>query len=462
MNAILTWLNDFLYIYILVALLTAAGIYFTVVTKGVQFRLLKEGLRTLTEKKASDRGISSFQALMISTASRVGTGNIIGVSTAIAVGDPGAVFWMWLMALLGAASAFCESTLAQIYKIKSGDKFLGGPAYYIQRGLGKKSLGVLYAVLLIGCTGFGWNTTTAYNMSASLEYYVENYRGTMGPTILGIVLVILVGLIIFGGVKRIGVLSSILVPVMAVVYIVFGLVCIVLNIGQIGDVFAAIFKDAFNFSAMTGGFAGSCIVQGVKRGLFSNEAGMGTGPNAAAAASCEHPAVQGMAQMISVFLDTLIICSSTAMILLVSGVEGNAANAGSPYMQQAVFHMFGETGIHIVTVALMLFAFTTLLGNYFYAEQNLKFITENSKALFVFRIVALVIIFIGTHVGFEMAWNITDILMALVAIVNILAVFAMRRPVIAALKNYDKARKTTDEPVFRAADIGLTDTDCWK
>ena len=184
MNAILTWLNDFLYIYILVALLTAAGIYFTVVTRGVQFRLLKEGLRTLTEKKASASGISSFQALMISTASRVGTGNIIGVATAIAVGGPGAVFWMWLMALLGAASAFCESTLAQIYKIKSGDEFLGGPAYYIQQGLGKKWLGVLYAVLLIGCTGFGWNTTTAYNMSASLEYYVENYRDTIGPTVL--------------------------------------------------------------------------------------------------------------------------------------------------------------------------------------------------------------------------------------------------------------------------------------
>lgn len=462
MNAILTWLNDFLYIYILVALLSAAGIYFTVVTRGVQFRLLKEGLRTLTEKKASDSGISSFQALMISTASRVGTGNIIGVSTAIAVGGPGAVFWMWLMALLGAASAFCESTLAQIYKTKSGDEFLGGPAYYIQRGLGKKGLGVLYAVLLIGCTGFGWNTTTAYNMSASLEYYIENYRDTIGPTVLGIVLVVLVGLIIFGGVNRIGGLSSVLVPVMAVVYIVFGLICIIANIGQIGYVFAAIFKDAFNFSAMTGGFAGSCIVQGVKRGLFSNEAGMGTGPNAAAAASCEHPVVQGMAQMISVFLDTLVICSATAMILLVSGVEGNAANAGSPYMQQAVFSMFGEMGIHIVTIALMLFAFTTLLGNYFYAEQNLKFITENGKVLFVFRIVALAVIFIGTHVGFEMAWNMTDILMALVAIVNILAVFAMRKPIIAALNNYDEARKTTDEPVFHAKDIGLTDTDCWK
>lgn len=462
MNAILTWLNDFLYIYILVALLTAAGIYFTVVTRGVQFRLLKEGLRTLTEKKASNSGISSFQALMISTASRVGTGNIIGVSTAIAVGGPGAVFWMWLMALLGAASAFCESTLAQIYKIKSGDEFLGGPAYYIQRGLGKKGLGILYAVLLIGCTGFGWNTTTAYNMSASLEYYIENYRDTIGPTVLGIVLVFLVGLIIFGGVNRIGGLSSVLVPIMAVAYIIFGLACIVMNIGQIGNVFASIFKDAFNFSAMTGGFAGSCIVQGVKRGLFSNEAGMGTGPNAAAAASCEHPAVQGMAQMISVFLDTLVICSATAMILLVSGVEGNAANAGSPYMQQAVFSMFGEMGIHIVTVALMLFAFTTLLGNYFYAEQNLKFITENRKILFVFRLVALVIIFVGTHVGFEMAWNMTDILMALVAIVNILAVFALRKPIVAALKNYDEARKTTDEPVFRAKDIGLTNTDCWK
>ena len=285
MNAILTWLNDFLYIYILVALLTAAGIYFTVVTKAVQFRLLREGLRTLTEKKASDRGISSFQALMISTASRVGTGNIIGVSTAIAVGGPGAVFWMWLMALLGAASAFCESTLAQIYKVRSGSEFLGGPAYYIQQGLGKKWLGCLYAVLLIGCTGFGWNTTTAYNMSASLEYYIENYRGTIGPTVLGIVLAVLVGLVIFGGVSRIGGLSSVLVPIMAAAYIIFGLVCLIMNIGQIGSVFAAIFKDAFNFSAMTGGFAGSCIVQGVKRGLFSNEAGMGTGPNAAAAAS---------------------------------------------------------------------------------------------------------------------------------------------------------------------------------
>lgn len=279
---------------------------------------------------------------------------------------------------------------------------------------------------------------------------------------MGIVLVVLVGLIIFGGVNRIGGLSSVLVPIMAVAYIIFGLACIVMNIGQIGNVFASIFKDAFNFSAMTGGFAGSCIVQGVKRGLFSNEAGMGTGPNAAAAASCEHPAVQGMAQMISVFLDTLVICSATAMILLVSGVEGNAANAGSPYMQQAVFSMFGEMGIHIVTVALMLFAFTTLLGNYFYAEQNLKFITENRKILFVFRLVALVIIFVGTHVGFEMAWNMTDILMALVAIVNILAVFALRKPIVAALKNYDEARKTTDEPVFRAKDIGLTNTDCWK
>lgn len=462
MNAILSWLNDFLYIYILVALLTAAGIYFTIVTKGVQFRLLKEGLRTLTEKKASASGISSFQALMISTASRVGTGNIIGVATAIAVGGPGAVFWMWLMALLGAASAFCESTLAQIYKVKSGDEFLGGPAYYIQQGLGKKWLGVLYAVLLIGCTAFGWNTTTAYNMSAALEYYVENYRSTIGPAVLGIILVILVGLVIFGGVSRIGGLSSVLVLVMAAAYIVFGLVCMVMNIGQIGSVVAAIFKDAFNFSAMTGGFAGSCIVQGVKRGLFSNEAGMGTGPNAAAAASCEHPVVQGMAQMISVFLDTLVICSATAMILLVSGVEGNAANAGSPYMQQAVFSIFGEWGIHMVTVALMLFAFTTLLGNYFYAEQNLKFITENRIVLILFRIAALVIIFIGTHVGFEMAWNITDILMALVAIVNILAVFALHRPIIAALQNYDEARKTTDEPIFRAKDIGLTNTDCWK
>lgn len=462
LNSILAQISDFLYIYILVALLSLAGIYFTVATRGVQFRMLKEGIRTLTEKKASERGISSFQALMISTASRVGTGNIVGVSTAIAIGGAGAVFWMWVMALLGAASAFCESTLAQIYKVKSGTEFHGGPAYYMQQGLGKKWMAILYAVLLIGCTGFGWNTTTAYNMSASLEYYISDYRSSIAPHILGLILVILVGIIIFGGVKRIGILSSILVPFMAVLYIVFGIACIVTNIGELPRVFASIFKSAFDFQSFAGGFAGSCIVQGVKRGLFSNEAGMGTGPNAAAAASCEHPVVQGMAQMISVFLDTLVICSATAMILLFSGVQGTAENAGSPFVQQAVYSMFGQWGIHIVSIALMLFAFTTLLGNYFYSEQNLKFITENKTVLFIFRIVALAIIFIGTHVGFETAWNFTDIMMGLVAIVNIIAVFALRKPIFKCLKDYEEQRKTTDEPVFRAEHIGMHDTDCWK
>lgn len=462
LNSILTWINDFLYVYILVGLLSVAGIYFTITSRGVQFRRFKEGIRTLTEKRASERGISSFQALMISTASRVGTGNIIGVATAIAVGGAGAVFWMWIMALLGAASAFFESTLAQIFKVKAKSEFHGGPAYYIQQGFGKKWLAVLYAVLLIGCTGFGWNTTTAYNMSASLEFYIKDYRNGIGPHVLGIILVILVGVIIFGGVKRIGVLSSVLVPIMAILYIVFGLVCIVTNISALPHVFTTIFKSAFDFSSFTGGFAGSCIVQGVKRGLFSNEAGMGTGPNAAAAASCEHPAVQGMAQMISVFLDTLVICSATAMILLFSGVQGTRENAGSPFMQQAVYSMFGSWGIHIVTIALMLFAFTTLLGNYFYAEQNLKFITENKNVLFVFRVLALVIIFVGTHVGFSMAWNITDILMALVAIVNIIAVFVLRKPVLDCLDDYDKQRLLTKEPIFRAKNIGLDNTDCWR
>ena len=463
LNNALTWLNDFLYVYILVGLLSAAGIYFTVVTKGVQFRMFKEGIKTLMEKKDSDAGISSFQALMVSTASRVGTGNIIGVATAIAVGGPGAVFWMWIMALLGAASAFCESTLAQIYKEKSGDDFIGGPAYYIRRGLKNKWLAGLYAILLMACTGFGWNTTTAYNMSASFEYYISDYRNGIGPHVLGIILVILVGLIIFGGVKRIGFMSSVLVPAMAIIYIVFGLVCIFANIGNLPHVFAEIFKSAFDISSFTGGFAGSCIVQGVKRGLFSNEAGMGTGPNAAAAASCPHPATQGMAQMISVFLDTLVICSATAMILLVSGVEGNAENAGSPFVQQAVYSIFGNWGIHIVTIALMLFAFTTLIGNYFYAEQNLRFITEKKSVILVFRIVALAIIFIGTHVGFDTAWNMTDILMALVAIVNIVSVFALRKPIIACLKNYtDQKVANVPDPVFKAADIGLDNTDCWK
>lgn len=462
LNTILTSINDFLYIYILVALLGGAGIYFTVRTKAVQFRLLKAALKSLADKKKSEQGISAFQALMISTASRVGTGNIIGVATAIAIGGPGAVFWMWVMALLGAASAFMESTLAQVYKVHDGNQFRGGPAFYIQQGLGKKWLGVIYAVLLMGCTGFGWNTTTAYNMSAALEYYVKDYRSGAGPMILGIILVVLVGCIIFGGVKRIGIISSVLVPIMAVLYIIFSLVCVITNIGQLPAVFATILSSAFDFSAMAGGFAGSCMVQGVKRGLFSNEAGMGTGPNAAAAADCDHPAEAGMGQMVSVFLDTLVICTATAMIVLVSGVEGTSANAGTPYVQQAVMSMFGSWGIHIITVALFLFAFTTLLGNYYYAEANLRFITEKKSALMIFRVVALGIIFIGTDVSFDTAWNVTDILMGLVAIVNILAVFALSRVALRTLKNYEQARKAGKKPMFRAEDIGVKNTQCWK
>ena len=462
LNSILTSINDFLYIYILVALLGAAGIYFTVRTKAVQFRLLKTGLKSLVDKKKSEQGISAFQALMISTASRVGTGNIIGVATAIAIGGPGAVFWMWIMALLGAASAFMESTLAQIYKVHDGDQFRGGPAYYIQQGLGKKWLGVIYAVLLMGCTGFGWNTTTAYNMSAALEYYVPNYRDGIGPMVLGAILVVLVGCIIFGGVKRIGFMSSVLVPIMAVFYIIFSLVCVIANIGELPRVFGSIFSNVFDFSAMAGGFAGSCMVQGVKRGLFSNEAGMGTGPNAAAAADCDHPAEAGMGQMISVFLDTLVICSATAMIVLVSGVEGTSANAGTPFVQAAVMSMFGSWGIHIITAALFLFAFTTLIGNYYYAEANLRFITEKKSVLMIFRVVALCIIFIGTGVSFDTAWNMTDILMGLVAIVNILAVFALSKVALNALKNYDKLRKTGEKPIFKSKDINLNNTECWK
>lgn len=249
---------------------------------------------------------------------------------------------------------------------------------------------------------------------------------------------------------------------MAVLYIIFSLVCVIVNIGQLPSVFAAILANAFDFSAMAGGFAGSCMVQGVKRGLFSNEAGMGTGPNAAAAADCSHPAEAGMGQMVSVFLDTLVICTATAMIVLVSGVEGTAANAGTPYVQQAVMSMFGSWGIHIITAALFLFAFTTLIGNYYYAEANLRFITEKKSVLMVFRVVALGIIFIGTDVSFDTAWNVTDILMGLVAIVNILAVFALSKVALKVLRNYDQVRKEGKKAKFRAEDIGLKGTQCWK
>lgn len=466
LNDILTKINDVMYTYILVILLVGVGIYFTIRTRGVQFRLLKDGIKSMMEKtektENGEKKVSSFQALMISTASRVGTGNIAGIATAIAAGGPGAVFWMWLMALIGGASAFIESTLAQVYKIKEGGQYRGGPSYYMERALGKRWMGILFSILLIICFAYGFNGLQSYNMSSALEYYIPDYANTIWPMVLGIVLAVAAGLVIWGGAKRIGFISSVIVPIMATIYILLGLVTMIMNITELPHMFAVILKNAFDVQAIMGGFAGSAVVIGIKRGLFSNEAGMGSAPNASASADVDHPVKQGLVQIISVFIDTILICSSTAIMLLVSGVEGKTdVLDGIPYVQAAISSNVGEWGIHFITFSIFAFAFSSLIGNYFYAESNILFIKNNKLVLNIFRVTCVVAVFLGAQADFSLVWNIADITMGLMAIVNIIAIFLLSKVAIKVLKNYEKKKREGKNPVFYEDEVGLSGT-VWK
>ena len=465
-NDVLTKINDIMYTYVLIILLVGVGIYFTVRTRGVQFRLLMDGIRSMLEPaqkdKHGEKKVSSFQALMISTASRVGTGNIAGIATAIAAGGPGAVFWMWVMALVGGASAFIESTLAQVYKVKENGQFRGGPSYYMERALGKRWMGVLFSVLLIICFAYGFNGLQSYNMSSALEYYIEDYPNTIWPMVVGIILAVVTGLVIWGGVHRIGFISSVIVPIMATVYILMGLVTIILNITELPHVLGVILKEAFDVQAIMGGFAGSAVVLGIKRGLFSNEAGMGSAPNASASADVDHPVKQGLVQVISVFIDTILICSSTAFMLLMSGVEGKSdVLDGIPYVQKAISANVGEWGIHFITLSIFAFAFTSLIGNYCYAESNILFIKNNKVLLNIFRVTCLLAIFLGAQADFSLVWNLADVTMGFMAIVNIIAIFLLSKVAIKVLQDYEKQRKEGKNPVFYEEEVGLTGT-VWK
>ncbi len=468
LNNILGSVNDFMYTYILIILLVGIGLLYTIGTRFVQFRLLKDGLKAMLEKADAGEGgkkkVSSFQALMISTASRVGTGNIAGIATAIATGGPGAVFWMWLMAVIGSASAFAESTLAQVYKVKDKDgSFRGGPSYYMENALGKRWMGVLFSILLIICFAYGFNGLQSYNMSSALQYYFQDYANTNIPFIVSVVLgLVLAGLtawIIWGGAHRIGFVSSVMVPVMASIYILMSIVVTIINIKELPGIITMIFESAFNFKAMAGGFAGSVIVIGIKRGLFSNEAGMGSAPNASASADVSHPVQQGLVQVISVFIDTLLICTSTAMLLFCSGVEGQSGVLdGIPFVQAAICANVGEWGIHFITLSIFAFAFSSLIGNYFYAESNILFIKNNKVLLNLFRVTCLVAIFLGSLADFDLAWNIADITMGLMAIVNIIAIFLLRKTLFKTLKDYETQKKEGKSPVFCEDNIGLKDT----
>ena len=449
-------LSDLLYTYILVILLLAVGLYFTLRSGFVQVRLFKESFRALLDK-GDGKGVSSLQALMISTASRVGTGNIAGVSVAICLGGVGAVFWMWVVAFLGGASAFVESTLAQIYKVKDGEGgSRGGPAYYIEHVAGSRGLAILFSVFLLLTYMVGFNLVAAYNLADSFVGY--SFAGGSFVKILSTVLAVGTAICIFGGGKRLAKVTGVLVPIMGGTYVLVALVMILLHINLLPSVLVAIVKNAFDFQAIFGGFTGSAMMYGIKRGLFSKEAGVGSAPNAAASAMVSHPVKQGLAQMLSVFLDTLVICSATAFLCLCSGVEPAEALKGVPYVQAAMSGTFGAAGSWFVTVIMVLFAFTTILGNYYYCESNFQYLLRRDGKrweMAVFRVIAAVIVFFGAQLNFDTVWAAADVTMGCMALINLPVIVYLSRPAMAALKDYTTQLKAGKDPVFKAASIGL-------
>ena len=457
--------NDALYSYILIILLVTGGIYFTIRTRFAPFRLLREQLRAVMEKPVDGKGVSSFQALMVSTASRVGTGNIVGVSTALCLGGFGSVFWMWIIAIIGSASAFIESTLAQIYKKRGPEGSYGGPAYYIEAALHSRPLAVIFSVLLILTYGFGFNMLASYNLQSTFAAY-SFYDPTVSPWVIGLILAVLVCYCLMGGGTRVIRITSFLVPIMGCAYVLISLLIVVLNIRSLPSVFATIFTEAFDFEAIFGGFSGSCVMYGIKRGLFSNEAGVGSAPNASASAEVSHPAKQGLVQVLSVFIDTILICSATAFMCMCSGVAPSEELSGAPYVQAALRETLGAFGPIFITVAMILFAFTTLLGNLFYVDKCLSYImgrVPGKTFMRVYHIIASLVVLLGAGLSADLLWNISDIFMGGMTLINMPVIFFLGKYALRALKDYEKQRREGSEPVFHARDIDLPhEVDYWQ
>ena len=463
-DSVVTAISGVLYMPWVPLLLVVAGLTFTFRSKFIQVRLLRETFRVLSEKPKTEGAVSSFGALMVSTASRVGTGNIVGVASAICLGGYGAVFWMWVTAILGGASAFVESTLAQIYKRRNKDgSSYGGPSYYIETALHQRWLGVVFAIIIILTYAVGYNMLASYNLQSAFSGF--SFYGESTPLIIGIILAVLFALCVMGGAKRLTKITGALVPIMGVIYVAIALYVVITHLSFVPTVFANIFSDAFNFSAIFGGFTGSCLMEGVKRGLYSNEAGMGSAPNAAATADVSHPVKQGLVQMLSVFIDTLVICSATALMCLCSGVAPSAEMAGAPYVQTALQASLGNFGPIFIAVSMALFAFTTLIGNYYYCEGCMRFIfkrTPSKTFLTVFRVIAAIIVMLGAVISMQLAWDTADLFQALMVVINIPVILILARPALAALKDYMDQRKAGKEPEFKAASINLRDkTDFW-
>lgn len=461
---IVNWLNNALYSYGLIILLVGAGLYFTIRSKFAQFSTLPQQMKVLKEKPQDKKGISSFHALMVSTASRVGTGNIIGVSTAICLGGFGSVFWMWIIAIIGGASAFIESTLAQIYKKKGLNGCYGGPAYYIEAALKCRPLAIIFSILLVITYGVGFNMLASYNLQSTFETY-SFYNPKITPWVIGAITAGLVCLCLFGGGKGIVKVTSLLVPIMGIAYIVVALIIVLLNIPSLPSIFGRIFTEAFDFNAIFGGFSGSCVMLGIKRGLYSNEAGVGSAPNASAAAEVSHPVKQGFVQILSVFIDTLVVCSATAFMCMSSGIEPTESIQGAQYVQLSLRATLGNFGPIFITIAMILFAFTTLLGNLFYVNQSFNHILrkEPSKTFnTIYYIIASLLVFVGAGLNAGMLWDFADLTMGLMTLINVPVILYLSKYAFRALKDYNRQKKQGFDPVFKAKDIGLSDEmDFW-
>lgn len=452
LNRLIVSANDFVWTYFLIGALVLAGLYFTVRSRFVQFRYLREMFRLLGDgvsKKRHRHSVSSFQAFCISIASRVGTGNLAGVATAIAVGGPAAVFWMWVMALIGSASSFVESTLAQIYKTRSEDSFIGGPAYYMQKGLKKRWMGVLFAVLISITFGLVFNSVQSNTVSLAFS---ESFGADR--TWVGAVLAVCTLLIIFGGIQRIARFSSVVVPIMAVVYILVAFFVVLKNITHLPEVLGMVVGNAFGWEQFVGGGLGAGIMQGVRRGLFSNEAGMGSAPNAAATATVSHPVKQGLIQALGVFTDTLVICSCTAFIILISDVPLDGSSKGIELTQRALDSQLGGFGGFFVSVCILLFAFSSVIGNYYYGEANILFITKKRIYLTLYRVFVGGMVFFGSVATLDIVWNMADLSMAFMTLTNLAAIALLGKFAFKALADYTRQKKAgIKEPVFKASSI---------
>ena len=470
MNELITTVNDIIWSYVLIAALIGCGLWFTWRTRFAQFRMVGEMIRLLTDstvgtvkdqaKGGKERRVSSFQAFAVSVATRVGTGNLAGVAVAIAIGGPGAVFWMWVIALIGSATAFVESTLAQLYKQKYKDFFIGGPAYYIQKGLKQRWMAILFAILITLQFGLSNNSIQANTICGAMQ---EAFGWS--PVWVGIFLAAMALFIVFGGIWRIAQVSSVLVPFMAIGYLVLTLVIIVMNYHLIPHVFKIIVLDAFGFTQIAGGGIGAAMMNGIKRGLFSNEAGEGSAPNVAATAVTTHPVKQGLIQALGVFTDTLVVCSCTAFIILISGLYQTSATSGIALTQSALQNEVGDIGPVFVAIAIFLFAFSSIIGNYYYGEANIRFITTNEKVITVYRICSAgVMVMFGALASFELVWNLVDFFMALLTACNLVAITLLGRYAFRLLDDYrQQKRNGIKEPVFHRSKLPEIENDieCW-